>query len=336
MPRPNRLTADQTAELIAAYQSGQPMAKLAGHYQLTTMGVSKLLRRNGVQARPRGRPRKTGIHFPISLDAYPQVPDQPPVAGVLNDRLVVAVADPAEWHVHAIMERYGIPHAQAARHFVSLRTAIESGGRQLLLLWSDELSRPGLGLLCRHKAGRGRRVCSARQADIVTVDRDVMRAFYDRIHLQGSCPTGETLGLEYEGRLVACMTFGRGSACRGDDSAILLQRFAADGSIPGAASRLLTAFRRQHAGRPIISYSDERYAPSGSVYGQLGFVELKRYKPDYRYWRDGRWWPKNAKQRKHLIRELGGEDRGLTEFEMATQLGYRRCYDLGKLSWRLV
>jgi len=90
---------------------------------------------------------------------------------------------------------------------------------------------------------------------------------------------------------------------------------------------------------PVVSYSDERYAPSGNLYEILGFTQQGLNRPDYRYWRDGRWYAKNSKQKKYLHREA--EEAGIafndehTEFELARILGYKRCYDLGKITWLL-
>jgi hypothetical protein len=190
--------------------------------------------------------------------------------------------------------------------------------------------------MLKHRTGEAARTCAARECEVVTVSKEQAREFYNAYHLQGA-PNSVwlTYGLVFEDRLVACMSFNSGNACRGDVSAHLLQRFAAAGSVPGAASKLLAAFRGDHPG-PIISYSDERYAPGGGLYGVLGFKELELYKPDYRYWKNGAWFAKNAKQRKHLEAELQGDVLPTdTEYTMAEKLGYLRCYDCGKKSWRL-
>jgi hypothetical protein len=100
----------------------------------------------------------------------------------------------------------------------------------------------------------------------------------------------------------------------------------------------LSAFRAGAAGA-VISYSDERYAPGGNLYKVLGFSEVAYHKPDYRYWKDGRWFAKSSKQRYDLVRELSEAGQAAlpedTEYTMASRLGYKRCYDAGKRTWLL-
>ena len=333
------LTPSQSRNIICRYADGVSMPDLAVEYGITKMCVSKLLKRNGIKARDKHecQVRKPGILDMLS--PYKQFDGYPSVAGILKDKLVVVIADPEQWYVHHIMSSHNVTHAIAVKATLSLKHMIESDGKQMLFLWKDELHRPGLINMCMHKTGGGKKVCYARQTSVVDVPLAVSNNFYDMHHLQGRVRQGTTYGLEFDGRLVACMTFASGGICRGDKNAALLARFAAVGSIPGAASKLLSKFKQDNPGVPIISYSDERYAPSGVLYTTLGFVPTKTYSPDYRYWRDGRWYPKNTKQKKHLIQEcaqkrvqLSGSE---TEFDMAYLLGYYRCYDCGKISWRL-
>jgi hypothetical protein len=189
-----------------------------------------------------------------------------------------------------------------------------------------------------HRAQAAVSICSARQAEVIKLAAAEANRFYTANHLQGRCNGKFHYALRYKDNVVAVMSFTDARACRGPVDTFLLQRFAVAGSVPGAASRLLAAFRREHPG-PIVSYSDERYASGGKLYETLGFTCTRVEKPDYRYWRDNRWYAKNQKQRKHLIAELAlrgetptPED---TEFTMARRLGYKRCFDCGKRTWLL-
>jgi transposase len=261
----------------------------------------------------------------------------PPVVALV-DKLAVVVMDPEVWDVHSVMHRLSVEHHEATKYLAHTVAQVSNLGYKSLCLWKDELTSPALENMIKHKTQQGARTCSARECDVHTVDNTAARAFYEANHLQGGCNAPVHYALFHGDVLVACMSFNRADACRGTADAHLLQRFAVSGSIPGAASKLLSAFRSDTPGA-ILSYSDERYAPGGGLYQALGFTQQEAGKPDYRYWDGTRWYAKNAKQRKHLTAELA--ERGEapttddTEFTMAHRLGYRRCYDAGKRTWVL-
>jgi hypothetical protein len=262
------------------------------------------------------------------------VPYYPPVVALIKKLAVVAV-DPDQWYDRAIESRYDVTHAQATRWFQGQQEHLRRLGYQTLLLWQDELASPALPGMLRYRLGRVSNRVGARNCDLGEIESREAQAFFQQHHLQGGVKACVNLCLRFNGQPVACMSFNRGHTCRGDADAWLLQRFATSTIVPGAASRLLSAFRKQYQG-DVISYSDQRYAPGGKLYQTLGFTLVDdRCKPDYRYWRAGTWRAKSLCQRKHLLDEAGALDVGQTETELADGLGYRRCYDLGKRTWRL-
>jgi hypothetical protein len=263
------------------------------------------------------------------------LPYYPPVYA-LAGKLAVVVADPAVWDVHSIQATYRVEHAVAVKWFRRQREHLDLMGVKMLLLWAEELKSPALAHILRYRLQEGGPRIGARSCEVCQPDGAVAEDFYNRYHLQGSSNSRIHYGLRGpQGDLVAVMAFNSSETCRGAPGGWLLQRFATSTVVPGAASRLLAAFRADHPGF-VVSYSDERYAPGGALYSALGFTrEAQEPKPDYRYWRQGIWYAKSAKQRKDLILELGTPDAGATEFEMAAALGYKRCYDLGKVTWTL-
>lgn len=319
-----RLTEEQRTEVVRRYLTGaETMAELGSEFGVTKMAISKLVR----SRTPGGGTSLHRLLSPAPLGLA--LPYMPLIRGVAG-HLALIVADPEEWNVHRIMERYSVPHATAVSWFCRQALHLRLLGYSHLFVWSDELASPALHDMLVHKT-QGARKLDARACAVVEVSQADADAFYRRYHLQGSCHGRVAYGLEFDGGLVACMSFNDALVCRGGAGRHLLQRFATAAAVRGAASRLLAAFRRAYPG-PVVSYSDERYAPSGRLYRRLGFRLESSHVPGYRYWRDGRWWPKNAKQRRHLLAE--GVEEG-TEFEMAHRLGYARCYDMGKLTWIL-
>jgi len=246
--------------------------------------------------------------------------------------LEVFVVDQDLHDVDSLQAR-GLSHPEAV-HALEQHRGKRPG--KAMYLWRDEVGLPGVKRMLKHKAGEsGEKKVFARGCDIQEIDATRAAIFYNTNHLQGAPhATGKTVGLVFEGEIIAAMSFNDPRVCRGIEAGWLLQRFACSCRVPGGASRLLSAFRKGHPGS-IVSYSDTRYAVGG-LYGILGFQCLKDEKPDYRYWRDGRWYSKGCRQRKQLIRELGGVfSPGDTEFTMARRLGYKRVYDCGKKTWLL-
>lgn len=317
MARPQSLTLDIQEAVKARYEAGISLADLATTYGLTRPGVAKMLKRLGVALRARGRPETTAV-----LKPYIEFPN-----------LVVYVADPLKYSTEALMAR-GLTHAEASKYWINFRNKL---AKPMMLLWKDEIAAPCLAKMLEHKTGQDSRLCSARECTVSYVDKATADAFYSSYHLQGKCNGAIHIGLLFEEELVACMTFTHAAACRGTQGDHLLQRFAAAGSVPGAASRLLKAFLKDYPG-DVISYSDERYAPGGKLYSVLGFELVRVEDPDYRYWKpdENRWYAKNACQRKYLIARLGRDVLPTdTERTMANELGFKRCYDLGKRTWLL-
>lgn len=112
-------------------------------------------------------------------------------------------------------------------------------------------------------------------------------------------------GLMYAGNLVAVMTFSKLKCDKWQ-----LIRYCTIGSIPGAASRLLSAFLKDHNARSIISYSDNCIG-SGKLYEKLGFQKQKT--------KIGYWY---TDYRQRFDRNLIAD-------------GYDRIWDCGRVRWML-
>jgi hypothetical protein len=334
MARPLKYDQSVYSGIVDLYRDGKSIYDLSELYSMTPMGISKVLKRAGVATRgiTQHLPEWARINRPtITVSSnLPQV-----IACVGN--LAVALVDQDLWDVASIQNRFNKEHAEAKYWLRNLKAEINSKGFNLLALWKDELNLPGIARMIAHKNNKDDKIAYARECEIAMLSAALADKFYDTYHLQGGSGSPINIALVFKDEVVACMSFNHGYACRGDKEAMLLQRFAAAGSVPGAASRLLAAFRKDNK-QPVISYSDERYA-LGRLYEVLGFKEIELGNPDYRYWRDGRWYSKSSKQKKFLFKEmtLAGLEftPKTTESTMAATLGYKKCYDCGKKTWRL-
>lgn len=147
-------------------------------------------------------------------------------------------------------------------------------------------------------------------------------------HLQGNCGSSVRLGLDYEGTLVALMTFGKPRFNKKHDWELLRYCTLIGTTITGGASKLFTEFRKTNSGS-IISYADRRWS-EGNLYLQLGMTEKSPSPPSYFYTKGG-FRINRVSAQKHKLKDLLGDvfDSSLTEKENMKNAGYYRVYDCG-------
>ena len=174
----------------------------------------------------------------------------------------------------------------------------------------------------------------ARKCKIVEVSNADKRVFLDTYHIQGNDRTSVRIGLEYEGRLVAIMTFNRNRRTSKYGAEWELCRFCTVSgmTVVGGFSKLLKHFRSMHSGS-IISYSDCMWS-NGGVYGKNGFrMVYDGSKAGYYYVTPNYM----ARQHRSNFRKdkiaAPGDTR--TEFEIMHDNGYHVIFDAGIKTWLL-
>lgn len=206
----------------------------------------------------------------------------------------------------------------------------ERQGIQLLHFYSDEwnFKQPIVENIIKSKLGLNDKIY-ARKCSIVSVDTQYKNYFLNQYHMQGEDKSSIKFGLEYNGDLLAIMTFAKSRFNNGYNWE--LTRFCVKGgvSVVGGFSRLLKTFKDVYMGS-IISYADRRYS-NGNVYITNGFNLIGVNKPSY-YYVD-----KNFLRRYHRMRfqkkYIGAYD--CTEYEKARELGYEKIFDCGTLAFGL-
>jgi len=175
----------------------------------------------------------------------------------------------------------------------------------------------------------GARKCFLRKL-VTDEDLKLSANFFYENHLQGAGALGSIrYGLFYEGELISCMTFGKTRFRRG---AYELIRFAnkINYSVPGAASKLLKAFRQDHS-TIIVSYANRRWS-DGNLYKTLGFKLEGISSPNYYYFHQKnkfKLWHRASFQKHKLKDKLKVFDPKLTEAENMFNNGFRRIFDAG-------
>ena len=246
------------------------------------------------------------------------------------------------WHGLSSVEE---ERAGTQRHADKHRDCAELGVRLLTIYESEWLERPrAIKRIIRNALGRNRGRLMARKCELRKVGLVEAADFFEAYHPQGGAGYGESYGLYYAGRLVACMRFTLGANDRGAHASRTwtLSRFATRLSVAGGASRLFKAFANEHNPPSVKSFSDNRYF-TGGMYAKLGFVLEEETGPDYQVYhpRTGLL-AKSAWQRRKIparIRDLGREDvfdpvsDPRSERDMTYLLGARRLFDCGKKRW---
>jgi hypothetical protein len=210
----------------------------------------------------------------------------------------------------------------------------QASGIRLIQIFEDEWkSKPDI-VRSRLAAilGQSERI-SARKCVITELDSGTYRDFCEQHHLQGHASATHKLGLMYQGRLVAVMSFARS---RYTDSGYELIRYCSSGTVTGGASRLFKHFIRQQDPDLIISYANRCWS-DGGLYLKLGFDDITSDLHNTGYWyvKNNIRYHRSSFTKAALVKS--GYDANLTEAEIMNSLGYLRIYDAGnyKFQWRL-
>lgn len=177
----------------------------------------------------------------------------------------------------------------------------------------------------------------ARKTQVFIPKVSDVTTFYQKYHIQQSTAATHHLGLEYDGTMVACMSFyARPSQGEGHYE---LVRFATSCDVVGGFSKLLKAFIRRMEPTKITSFADLRIS-DGNVYFKNGFNYVSQTKPNYYYVKNGKRYRKNGFKRKNIENYFySGKfeffDPELSESKNMEMNGYHQIFDIGLLKFEL-
>lgn len=167
----------------------------------------------------------------------------------------------------------------------------------------------------------------ARKTTVKIIDNKQAREFLDDNHLQGSYTRVTiSLGLFFEDTLISVMTFDQQEGRKKmADNEFNLSRFCnlKNTTVVGGASKLFKAFTNIYNPQKVVSYADADWS-DGGLYNILGFEEVYRTRPDYKYLIDGQ------RHHKSNFRKPKGETR--TESQIMQDIP--RIYDCGKIKYQ--
>jgi len=161
----------------------------------------------------------------------------------------------------------------------------------------------------------------ARKCLVVELTRAQKKNFLSQYHIQGNDRSAKYFGLEYNGEIVACMTFGRSKFVGYDWE---LSRFCNKHNtiVQGGASKLFAYFiSTLSPGSSIVSYNDITKT-RGDIYRILGFQLKSVNQPNY-VW---------INFHNHDIRSRYQEQKAGENARMV-KAGYHRLCDCGTKTW---
>lgn len=175
----------------------------------------------------------------------------------------------------------------------------------------------------------------ARKCESVYItDKNIIKNFLNNNHIQGyNNNIKKTIGLLYNNEIVSMMCFNDLEGRKRISESYNITRFCnkINTSVIGGASKILKRFISDNNDiDSIISYAE--YSQSnGDLYKSLGFSEVDRTYPDYKYIiGNKRIHKSNFKKEK-----LGIKGLEITEKEFTESQGIYRIYDCGKIKFKL-
>lgn len=206
-------------------------------------------------------------------------------------------------------------------------------GIRIIHIWEDDWDNNSEILMSQigYLLGKSERIM-ARKCDVSIIDIPYISSdFMNKNHIQGTDKSTIKLGLYYLGQLVSVMTFSNTEGRNKMESgAWNLSRFCnlRGHNIVGGASKLLSYFIRKWDPSRIVSYADYDWS-IGNLYDNLGFREVSKGRPDYKYVYDCRRVHKSNFSKRKLKYTI-------TETEFMNEMGIFRIWDCGKKKFELV
>ena len=114
----------------------------------------------------------------------------------------------------------------------------------------------------------------ARKCTIKEINSKTYIDFCYNNHIQGPARASVKLGLEYNGELLAIMSFGN-SRFKKDETELIRYCSKLNTQVIGGFSKLI-----KHFNKSFITYCDLRYS-NGSGYLKNGFILVEQTKPNY-------------------------------------------------------
>lgn len=211
-----------------------------------------------------------------------------------------------------------------------------SCGIKLYHIWEDEWieKRDIVKSRIRNILQKNEIRIQARKCKIEEIPRSVRKDFFNKTHIQGDVPAEIALGLIYENKLVAMMSFGKTRNIMGrDGSAKELLRYSTvlNANVIGGPGKLFKKYLENNK-TDLISYSHNHWG-EGNLYKMLGFSLIHESPPNYFYVVNNERKHRYNFRKSNLVKE--GFDALKTEHEIMKSRNIYRIYDCGCKLWKI-
>lgn len=180
-----------------------------------------------------------------------------------------------------------------------------------------------------------------RKCDVRVITPREKNDFLALNHIQGADRAKISLGLFYEEKLVAVMTFSDNTVSRNtslQEGQIELSRYATllGNNVIGGFGKLLKYFWGHYDYNELLTYADRRYTNRNSnIYLNNGFTEIAVSEPNYWIVGPGEKLYHRYNFTKQKIKERYGIEGNASEEELLTLLNLHKIYDCGTLRYSL-
>jgi hypothetical protein len=207
---------------------------------------------------------------------------------------------------------------------------MEQRGWQLIHIFEDEWvhKQKIVKDRIRHLLGFSSISLGARKTKVVSVSPSESTRFLNNNHLQGAVGANIRLGLEYDNKLVALMTFGKPRYQKHHSWELIRYCTLLGHSVVGGAGKLLAAFMLDNPGS-ILSYADRRWS-RGQLYKQIGFTQIGISPPGYFYFKGDLRVNRQTFQ-KSKLKLSSSYSENKTEQQIMYDDGWHKIWDCGNL-----
>lgn len=217
-----------------------------------------------------------------------------------------------------------------AYHQLKWKAATDAGVK-LIQVWEHELKHKPEIIFDRlsHALGFNSNKIAARKCTIHKLDVATSRSFFNSNHLQGHQNSKYVWGLYYDTLLVAAASFVQTRYNKTAECELLRYATIQGSQVQGGLGKLLAHAQKELKFSSLITYANLNWG-QGAVYQAVGFQFSHISKPNYWYFKGLDQIHSRVKFQKHKII---GQASGVTEKEIAQNMGYYRFFDAGNAVW---
>jgi len=207
-------------------------------------------------------------------------------------------------------------------------------GVSLVHIWEDDWADKKEIVKSRiaHLLGKTENIVYARDCVIKEIGINEGKDFLNENHIQGFCPSQNSIGLFYKGLLISVAAFGlrKISGSKG----IELLRFCNKKfyNIPGSFSKIFSYYIKNYRPESILTFVDRSWSiQAENLYTKNEFIFLGKTEPNYWYIINKRRKNRYDFRKSELVSQ--GFDPLLSERKIMEQRGIYRIYDCGQYKY---